>query len=201
MPTTSAQLPLMKRNMATAPEVPEPFSIQLESYRTALLQQAYLIIGNHADAEDAVQETLISAMREHARLTQTGLGAWLRSVNRANAVDCLRGKRTDSRCIQKKKQQASENTFTTGGFSQLELHDSLSRAIHTLPANLQEAVNLRFFEHLSYKQIAERLRIPIGNVSALLMDASAALYARMRDQINTAPPLREGETQANPPVE
>ena len=63
MPTTSAQLPLMKRNLATAPDVPEPFSIQLESHRTALLQQAYLIIGNHADAEDAVQETLISAMQ------------------------------------------------------------------------------------------------------------------------------------------
>jgi RNA polymerase sigma-70 factor (ECF subfamily) len=184
-------------------DIPDEFWAMVESYRPSLLQQAALILGNLSDAEDVVQETLFAVARQYKKLGGRSLGGWLRAVNRLKAVDRLRQRKSDSRRLEVRKQR-SEETLTTGGFSQLELRDSLTRAMTGLPEHLREAVRLRLFEHRSYKEIAERLKIPIGNVSWLLMDASAALYARLKDQLPGAPPVRntdEDQTKAASPVD
>ena len=126
MITTAAQTILKGGNLNSPPD---EFWELLEKFRPELIGQAQSILGNREDAEDAVQETFIAASRDCKKLPQQGLGAWLRSVNRANAVDRLRGRRSDSRRIQRKAEQLPEDTFTTGGFSRLELRDSLAHAI------------------------------------------------------------------------
>jgi len=104
--------------------------------------------------------------------------------------------------MQLKQEEAPEDIFTTGGFSQLELRDSLKAAIEKLPDDLRAIVQLRYFDHLSYKEIAERLNIPVGTVNSILMDAFAGLFARLKDQIRSTPaaPNPESETQQNPPI-
>src|ERR1041385_909108 len=171
MITTAAHTILRsKRGMSSESELWE----LLEKYRADLVAQANAILNSRHDAEDAVQETFIEVSRDPHRLPKSGLGAWLKAINRRNAVDRLRGKRSDSRRLQLKAQQAPEDTFTTGGFSHLELRDSLGSAIETLPENLKAIVKLRYFEQLSYKQISERLKVPVGTVNWMLMDAFAA---------------------------
>lgn len=201
MITTAAQQILRGSHLNSPPDA---FWQLIEQYRPELIGQAQAILGNREDAEDVVQETFIAASRDHQKLPEKGLSAWLRSVNRANAVDRLRGKKSASQRILRKSQQVPEDTFTTGGFSQLELRDSLKHAMASLPENLRTIVQLRFFEHLSYKEISQRLNISIGNVSWLLMDASAALYARLNGHLQPdtkqPPKIKEDETQANPPV-
>lgn len=183
---------------------PDAFWELLEQFRPELLAQAQTIVCQREDAEDVVQETFIAVSRDHLKLPQKGLRAWLRSINRANAVDRLRGKKTDSQRRLRRAQQIPEDIFTTGGFSQIEMRDSLKSAIQSLPENLRQLVELRFFKHFSYKQIAQKLNTSIGNVSWLLMDASAALYARLNGHLSpeTAQPpkISEDETQENPPI-
>jgi len=178
--TTAAQTLLAQRALNSRSDLPEEFWQLVESYRDGLILQAQTIVGSREDAEDVVQETFFAASRDFAKCQRLRLGAWLRSINRANAVDRLRGKRSESRRIQACIARASEDSFTTGGFSRLELRESLQKAVSTLPLDLQNVVRLRFFEHCSYQAIAEHLKIPIGTVSSMLMDASAALYARLR---------------------
>lgn len=201
MVTTAAQQ-ILRSGKLNVP--PDAFWDLLERFRPELIGQAAAILGNREDAEDVVQETFIAASRDPLKLPQKGLGAWLHSVNRANAVDRLRGRKSESQRVLRKVQQVPEEIFTTGGFSQLELRDSLKHAMRSLPENLRTIVELRFYKSLSYKQIAQQLKIPIGNVSSLLMDASAALYARMNEHlapVNTRPSkINEGETQEYPPI-
>lgn len=201
--TTAAHILLRGHRVETPGDIPVEFWDMVETYRPALIQQAAVILGNQADAEDVVQETLIAAARQYRQLAHRSLGGWLRAVNRLKAVDRLRIKKSDSRRMEIRKQN-SEDALTTGGFSQLELRDSLTRAMEGLPDDLRAAVKMRFFEHRSYKEIAERLKIPIGNVSWLLMDASAALYARLKDQIPGRPAATgtdEEPTSAVNPIE
>jgi len=189
--------------MSSASGAPDELWEVLEKYRAELVAQAQAILTSRDDAEDAVQETFIEVSRNPQKLPPSGLGAWLKAINRRNAVDRLRGRRSDSRRIQLKAQQTPEDTFTTGGFSQLELRESLGSALETLPENLKAIVKLRYYEQLSYKEIAERLKVPIGTVNWMLMDAFAALFARLKDQMPaTRPaPREDAETQNNAPIQ
>src|SRR5258708_2266386 len=184
--TTSALEILRGSRMNGDTNIPDECWALIEKYRSDLINQAYGILGNRDDAEDVVQETFCDAVRDPAKLTNArSLGAWLKAINRCNALNRARGKRHDSsRLIQVRKLEP-EQTFTTGGFNILELRDTVNKALEGLPEDLQQIVRLRYFEHLSYKLIAERLQIPIGNVGGLLMDASVKLYAILRLQISS----------------
>lgn len=167
--------------------IPDECWALIEQYRAELINQAFAILGNREDAEDAVQETFCDAARDPAKLSNTrSLGAWLKAINRCNALNRARGRRNDcSRLIQARKLEP-EQTFTTGGFSIFELRETVNKALEGLPEDLQKIVRMRYYEHLSYKAIAERLHIPIGNIGGLLMDASIRLYAKLRLQISLA---------------
>jgi RNA polymerase sigma-70 factor (ECF subfamily) len=188
--------------MSGSPDIPEQYWEVVERCRPELIAQAQAILGSREDAEDVVQETFCEAARHVEQLAQAeSVLAWLKSINRANALDNLRSRQRDSKRVQTRHEQSVGDAFTTGGFSRLELGDTLRTAMATLPPHLREAVRLRYFEHLSYKQIAVQLKIPIGNVGGMLMDASVALFAQLSARLPVeSPKLPEGETQTVLPV-
>jgi RNA polymerase sigma-70 factor (ECF subfamily) len=56
-----------------------------------------------------------------------------------------------------------------------ELAGALERAVSALPSNYREVVQLFHVEHLSYKEIAQTLDVPIGTVMTWLHRARARL--------------------------
>jgi RNA polymerase sigma factor (sigma-70 family) len=110
----------------------------------------------------------------------TSVGAWLKSLNRFNALDRQRAKRRskDSKAI--REREAKDKTFTTGGFSLVDLRESTQAALDTLPTELRDIVVLRYWEHLSYAQIGQRLRISMPMVQRRLMEASVRLCAVLK---------------------
>ena len=167
-------------------EIPEAFWVLVDCYRDELRNQAHSILGRVEDAEDVVQETFCEAFRKNRQLSSAeSLGAWLRVANRRNALDRLRQRRrTDSQ----RQRASSTAALTTGGFSGIELRETLGRTLGTLPANLRQVVTLRFYEHLSCKQIAQRLSLPEGTVKRLLFEASLRLYAKLKTQFDHIAP-------------
>lgn len=171
----------------------------LENHRQELLAQARAILSNPEDAEDVVQQTFYDAVRSVGQLQDAAaLGAWLRSLNRCNAMDRLRGRRSDSARAEAIKHP--EKTFTTGGFSLLELRDSVSKALEGLPPRLRDVVRMRYFEGLSHKDIAERLGVSLSSVNAYLMDASVKLFTRLKSQMQIPSPDTSKITSVSPPV-
>ena len=89
--TTSAQKVLQTAPERRTGELPERYWELVEGYRGELVNQAYAILKALPDAEDVVQETFCEAMLKGEKLAQArSLGAWLRSVNRGNALNRLR---------------------------------------------------------------------------------------------------------------
>lgn len=201
MVTTSAQQILKNAHMSGSPEVPDRFWELLERYRAELVIQAQAILRNREDAEEVVQETFCEALRNLEQLAQVqSLAAWLKSVNRGNALDRLRNSSREKDRAERKG-SGKDEAFTTGGFSRLELRDSLDKALARLPPRLSQAVRWHYFDNLSYKQIAERLNMPVGSVSAMMLDATVALFADLRESLQPEnPQAPESETQSNPPV-
>jgi RNA polymerase sigma-70 factor (ECF subfamily) len=63
-----------------------------------------------------------------------------------------------------------------------ELASALERAVAALPPNYREVVHLFHVEHLSYKEIAATLDVPIGTVMTWLHRARS----RLKDALGTA---------------
>ncbi|HYF51546.1 MAG TPA: RNA polymerase sigma factor [Planctomycetota bacterium] len=199
---TSVSPAFGKRAMPDEQNDAPQFSAELETCRAELLKQAQFILGSREDAEDCVQETLLEASQK--KRPTGALLTWLRSINRANAIDSLRARQSQNRKTESRRYLLPEDTFTTGGFSRLELRDSLEKSIAALPAEMQRVIRLRYYQHQSYKQIAETMGMPIGTVSGILMDAFAMMYAKLGEHlsINNAAHRRlsDSETQKSPIV-
>jgi RNA polymerase sigma-70 factor (ECF subfamily) len=190
---TTQALTILRNKPANSPSgAPDQFWEVLEGYRSTLIAHAASILGNAHDAEDVVQETFCEAASGRSDLPMSGsVLAWLRAINRCNALNRLRGKRRNSEMMSRQANQ-SDGSSTTGGFSRLELRESLDQAIATLPDDLRTLVKLRFFEHRSYKEIAKSMNIPIGNIGGLLLDASVRLSVACNSSSHSADRKKDG---------
>lgn len=178
--TTSAK-EILARTAAGPDGLPEAFWELVERYRGELVNQAYAILGSLPDAEDVVQESLCEAFNNRKRLVEArSLGALLRSINRANALDRRRSERRETDKSQRKQRHAPQRMATTGGFSMVELRDALAQAVEKLPAKERSVVVLKYWEHLSYEQIAARLNLPLTTVWRLYYQASQRLFAKLQ---------------------
>jgi len=196
-PATSALELLKAMPNGSDPKPPDRFWELVEHFRGELINQALALVGNLADAEDVVQETFCEAHRRAATLKDArSLSAWLRTVNRANALNKLRARKNSSKGSARLQREAPPRTLTTGGFSVLEMRDTLAKAIETLPPNLRQAVVLRFWEGLSFDEIAARLKVPAGTARWMLTEASTRLYDRLKPYLESSGPAKP-KSEAN----
>lgn len=191
--TTAANTILNGRGVDWKSQVPEQYWELIDRYRSELTTQAVGILNNPDDAEDVVQETFCDAFRDPEKLKKAdSIGAWLKSINRCNALNRLRDtKRSSKRMEAAASSSGVDQTFTTGGFTVMELRESVSKALVVLPPNMRTIVKLRYWEYLSCKDIAAHLNIPEGTVKRLLFEANNKLYDKLRAQFESKAPTKQ----------
>ena len=122
-----------------------------------LFRFAYMRIGIREDAEDVVQESLLSVFRRLRE--QTGIGNIEQYVIRAvsNAcTDYFRRKPMQVVTLDKAGQ-------VSVGEADSQIHEEfvrISRLLDTLPEEQSEIVRLKCYDELTFKQIAELQGIP-----------------------------------------
>jgi RNA polymerase sigma factor (sigma-70 family) len=70
------------------------------------------------------------------------------------------------------------------------LHDDVYRAVRALPARMRTAVRLRYWDDLPEREVAARMGVAVGTVSALLSTART----RLRRSLGRAGAVREEVT-------
>ncbi|MCZ7644376.1 MAG: RNA polymerase sigma factor [Planctomycetota bacterium] len=190
MPTTAQMIEAlvqMRRDPEGVP--PDRFWCWVERFRADLVNQALAILGNPADAEDVAQESLCQAFQDLASLQQPQrLGTWLRTINRCNALDLHRKRSRDRRRVAADEhlpgEAAAPETTPTGTNVEQKRRQSkdelVARAVDALPVTFREVVVLRYWEKLTYEQIADRLGVALGTVKSRLARADRLLVARLR---------------------
>ena len=138
---------------------PRSIDVQLPPFQTLVDAHAgelhrFLVASIGAmDAEDCLQETLISALRAYPRLRDaSNLRAWLYTIAQNKATDVLR-------------RRARHRADSLDGSSRAEPsqapHDAadeaLWSAVRALPAKQRAAVVHRFVFDLAYREIGERI--------------------------------------------
>lgn len=135
----------------------------------------YLLRDDH-DAQDAVQEAYLRALRHFSARRGGDVRAWLLRIVRNVCMDVHRGRaRTAGRI-----DEVGEMEMAGGADAEAELlraagEDAVRDAIERLPAEYREVLLLREFEEMSYKRIAAVTGTPAGTVMSRLSRARALL--------------------------
>lgn len=139
----------------------------------AVFATAWRILGHAADTEDVVQEVFLQAHQAHLTEEVRSWGAFLRRLAACRALDRLRQRRASVSV-------EGLPLFASGGDPESqaierELSERLRQAIARLPSREGAVFCLRYFDDLSYEQIAETLQITAGAVATALHKARGRL--------------------------
>lgn len=163
----------------------EAFTELMRRYQERVYWVARRIVGNHEDADDVVQETFIKAY--------TGLGdfrgdasffTWLyriavnlslNTIRKRQVLNYLRDSPLLSRIfsLEDDPHQIVEAR---------ELESRLERAISLLPEKQRSVFILRYYEDLSYEEIAQILKTSVGGLKANYFHALKKVQQYLRDE-------------------
>lgn len=160
-------------------------------------KRALRFLGNAPDAEDAVQDALLSAYRHLGQFRgQAQLSTWLMTIVTNAALMQLR--RRHNRYFSLDQEQGEEGlTFSERlrdskpspeeVCSTEEARNRMVEAVQRLSPKLRRAFQLRDIDGLTTKEAARALGVPEGTVKARLARARAKLAGVVRGK-----PVRQG---------
>jgi RNA polymerase sigma-70 factor (ECF subfamily) len=163
-----------------------------------LYRRAYRLLGNKADAEDAVQDALLGALKHLDQFRgEAQISTWLMTI----VTNCARmqlRKRShykhlslDSRIGDDQGHRISEVLMDERPNPEQECHESklrarLMKSAARLSPTLHRTFHLWYVDHLSASEIARVLEVPVGTVKAQIARARAKLLKSVRRKLQPA---------------
>ena len=146
------------------------------------LALARRILGDHALAEDVVQEAFLAYWKNPAAFDagRGSFGPWLLALVHHKAVDAVRREESQRRRID----AAGESAIGTDAGATRDVADEVSerlgglqvrRALEKLSAGQREAIVLAYWGGYTQRQIAQRTGVPLGTVKARMLAATRRL--------------------------
>jgi RNA polymerase sigma-70 factor (ECF subfamily) len=136
------------------------------------------LLRNEQDAQDVVQEAYLRAFRSFGGFRGTNGRAWLLTIVRNTAYTLLKKNRTaDLTTAFDEEIHATEYKSVSPAtiLEHAEDAELIKHAMDGLPAEFREILILRHQENLSYNEIGDILKIPIGTVMSRLARARGKL--------------------------
>ena len=169
------------------------YAALMASYREPLYLLLLRMTHNTTMASDLTMETFSKAFLQLHRYAPTGtFSSWLFSIGVNTYIDHLRKRRPDTVSL------GSITRTADGDFIEYQIpsgqpnpEEELIRrqrdaALKDIVASLKEPyrriIEMRYYEDLSYEEIAERLKIPLGTVKVRLMRAKTLLASIMKEK-------------------
>lgn len=160
-------------------------------YSPALYRMALRKLGNVEDAQDAVQDALLSAFKNmHQFRGDAQFSTWLGSIVLNSARMQLR--RRTNHILVSLDEQSKEGVpiwperledsapDAEKTLRETQTRENLERVVENLPVRLRVAFRLRVFEGLTTSEAATALGVPEGTLKAQLFRARRQVTAHMR---------------------
>ena len=176
-------------NAATRSHVDELNTVLLRCL-PAFRRMAFRKVGNAEDAEDAVQDALLSAFKHlHQFRGQSRLSTWLASIVLNSARMQLRRRLNNIAVSLDENREGSvwADTLEHSGpdaeevLRRVEARETLEQLVEKLPTRLRTAFYLCVFEGLSTCEAAALLRVSQGTLKAQLFRARKRVTNSMRE--------------------
>ena len=170
----------------------QAFAELMQRYKRPVYHMILKMIRNTDDAEDLTIEAFAKAFKNlHKFKKDYTFSTWLFRIATNNAIDFIRKK--------KLKTFSLNTSFTDDGGDavNIDVEDNnlnpqeeaiksqkielVQMFVTKLPPKYQRLVKLRYFDELSYEEIAQTLDAPLGTVKAQLHRARELMYDLVKD--------------------
>ncbi len=156
----------------------------VKKYGTRLLRSAYLLCGNHADSEEIVQDTFITAINIIKKFRgKSAFYTWLHGILINKTRHLLR-----KRKIFIPMEEIPEPVCSSDHINSLDLklvRENLLKTINNLSFCYRVVVILRYFEEFKISEIAQTLQISKGTVKSRLHYALKLLRKTVSNELRT----------------
>jgi RNA polymerase sigma-70 factor (ECF subfamily) len=145
----------------------------------AVYRYAYRLCGSAADAEDLTQQVFMTAHQKWGQIRDVeSTRGWLFSILRhCFSKSCQKRRPTPAANIQLNMETIPAEPPSGEAIDQ----ERLQQALDQLPGPHRVVLVMFYYENCSYRQIAERLDVPIGTVMSRLARAKGHLRAYLFD--------------------
>ena len=162
------------------------FARLLSRYKDTIYFMLLKMLNNRSDAEDLTLEAFGKAFKNLHQYSPTyAFSTWLFKIASNNCIDFLRKKKGIMISLENDNDQIESNEATRIKSKDLNPEEKLIRkqkaillhkVVRRLKPHYQTLVELRYFNELSYEEIAKELQLPLGTVKAQLFRARQMLF-------------------------
>lgn len=145
------------------------FEVLVDRHGGPAFSLAYRMCGSRARAEDVVQEAFLSLWRAGARYDQSrgSVRAWILSAVHNRAIDSFR--RESLRATRPLDESNVAEGLAAPDLTDVEVErradaDRVRGALHDLPEEQRQVIELSYYGGFTHQQIAEMLSLPPGTV-------------------------------------
>ena len=175
--------------VSAAPGRASQFEAEALPHLNDLYRAAASILHSRTEAEDAVQEAYLQALKSYQRFTPgTNCRAWLFRI--LFHVISHQRRKWFSRFVYSEREELEQTAVYVEPVAEQLTDDEMIQAFRKLPQQFSEVVMLADVQEFSYKEIQETLGIPIGTVMSRLSRGRQLLRAELAEVATRAGILR-----------
>lgn len=172
---------------AVAGQDQQAYADLMQRYKKPVYHMILKMVRNVDDAEDLTIEAFAKAFKNlHKFKKDFTFSTWLFRIATNNAIDFIRKKRLDTMSLDTSFKDDNGDSVTIDvADKNLNPQEEAIKSqkielvrmfVTKLPAKYQRLVKLRYFDELSYDEIAKELEAPLGTVKAQLHRARELMY-------------------------
>jgi len=163
------------------------YATLMKRYKKAVYFMILKMIRDADDAEDLTMEAFAKAFRNLHRFKKDyTFSTWLFRIATNNTIDFIRKKKLKTMSLNTTMSDDSGNSVNIDvedddnnpqdEFIKSQRIEMVRIFVDKLPAKYRKLVQLRYFDELSYEEIAQELDKPLGTVKAQLHRSRELLY-------------------------
>jgi RNA polymerase sigma factor (sigma-70 family) len=165
----------------------QAYATLMKRYKKAVYFMILKMIRDADDAEDLTMEAFAKAFRNLERFKKDyTFSTWLFRIATNNTIDFIRKKKLKTMSLNNTMSDDSGNSVNIDvedddnnpqdEFIRSQRIEMVRIFVDKLPAKYRKLVQLRYFDELSYEEIAQELEKPLGTVKAQLHRSRELLY-------------------------
>jgi len=142
------------------------FEALFQQYKRLVFKNAYLITGAKEDAEDVLQEVFVSVWgsRRTFNPNKGNLTTWLHRITVNKCVE--RRRKKSLTMVSLEGVDLSETKSADDVLITRQEYERLIEAMNSLDTKHRVVLVLRYFNDLSYEEIAQAVGVPLGTVKS-----------------------------------